>query len=181
MTWFAALLRCLGKWRKSDDLTPFSGEMPPFEARIDANGKTTFIRYISEENFIVENNTIMESSHISHQGDRGSNQNVEENKDLANKTASDRSTIVGNTGTETQLSTPSSEFDRSNITGGNADDYLSSAGGPSVTRAPSPPSDHPVEVQRLKMSTYRDSGEIIILPEPGLPETVSGCYLNASV
>ncbi|KAE8356034.1 hypothetical protein BDV28DRAFT_145536 [Aspergillus coremiiformis] len=143
--------------------------MPSSEAlKIDA---TTFVRYVNEENFIVENSTTMETSRIGYQGDRGPDLNVEENKDLTNETASERSILVGNTGTETHLSTPFSDFDGSNITEGNADDHFHSAEGPSTTRASSPRNDHPVAMQRFRASTSRDSGEIIVLPEPGLPVT----------
>ncbi|KAF7589588.1 hypothetical protein BBP40_004048 [Aspergillus hancockii] len=82
MTWFG-LFRCLGRWRGSDDLTPFSGKLPPFEARIDA---TTFVRYVNGENFTVENGTTtVETSRIGHQGNRGADQNMEESKDLTNE------------------------------------------------------------------------------------------------
>lgn len=108
---------------------------------------------------------------------RGCGQDIGGTKDLTTDSASDRSTLVRNTGTATELCTLCSKYTGGNILG-NTDNLPPSVGWPSITRAPSPSEDHSLEIQHSGESTPRDSEETIILPNPDLAEMVSGCYLG---
>ncbi|KAB8069047.1 hypothetical protein BDV29DRAFT_161811 [Aspergillus leporis] len=119
MSWFSALLCCLGRRRKPDDLTSFSGEMPLFEAKVETS---TFVSCIGGENVIVENRTIMEVKRFDDQGGRGSDENANgETKDLATCSQSvfGKSTHVGSTDAETRELGPPCESNQGTIKGEN--------------------------------------------------------------
>ncbi|KAA8642630.1 uncharacterized protein ATNIH1004_011575 [Aspergillus tanneri] len=71
MPWFSTLLRCLGMRKEPGDLTSFSGEMPPFEAK---KKPTTGVNYINGENALTEN--CVETKRIDDLGGCGSDQNT---------------------------------------------------------------------------------------------------------
>lgn len=94
-------------------------------------------------------------------------------KDLTTDSVSDRSTLVGNTGMDTQLCTLLGEFAGSIIMiGVNTDDIFLYEGEASITEAPTRPSSPfdncPVTLQHIRLS-----GDTILLPDPDLSETVS--------
>ncbi|THC89082.1 hypothetical protein EYZ11_011471 [Aspergillus tanneri] len=85
--------------KEPGDLTSFSGEMPPFEAK---KKPTTGVNYINGENALTEN------CHA-------------EAKGMATYSESDQSTLVENTDTENPDHEPSYGSDQGTVTEGNID------------------------------------------------------------
>lgn len=105
-------------------------------------------------------------------------QDIGGTQELITDSASDRSTLVGNTGTATKPCILCSKYTGGDILW-NTDDLFPSVGGLSITAAPSPSEDHFVEIQHFGELTPRNSEETIFLPNPALAEMVSGCYFGA--
>ncbi|KAB8253554.1 hypothetical protein BDV32DRAFT_156044 [Aspergillus pseudonomiae] len=145
---------------QSDELTSLSDQMPSYEET-----STTVVPYVDRGNITVETYTTVQTS------PRGPD--IGGTKDLTTDSASARSTLIENTGTDTQLCTPFSKYIGSNILE-DTDDLFPSVGGPSITRAPSPSEDHSVEMQHFGETTPRDSEETIVLPNPDLTEMFIG-------
>ncbi|KAE8406605.1 hypothetical protein BDV37DRAFT_242872 [Aspergillus pseudonomiae] len=141
---------------QSDELTSLSDQMPSYEET-----STIVVPYVNRGIVTVETHTTMRTSV------RGCGQDIGGTKDLTTDSASDRSTLVRNTGTATELCTLCSKYTGGNILG-NTDNLSPSVGWPSITRAPSPSEDHSLEIQHSGESTPRDSEETIVLPNPDL-------------
>ncbi|KAI9923458.1 hypothetical protein ASPWEDRAFT_46812 [Aspergillus wentii DTO 134E9] len=97
MPLYSALLQCLG--RRSKDLTAFTGDMPPFEAKIEST------RYINGVDPIIENGTILETKCIGAKGDYNTDQNMNaEAKGIEpySESVSDQATLAESTIAETE-------------------------------------------------------------------------------
>ncbi|PIG90367.1 hypothetical protein AARAC_011766 [Aspergillus arachidicola] len=131
---------------QSDELT-LSDQMPSYEET-----STTVVPYMNRGNVTVETHTtVWTSLHICGQDIGGT-------QELTTDSASDRSTLVGNTGTATKPCTL--------------------CRGLSITTAPSPSEDHFVEIQHFGELTPRDSEETIFLPNPALAEMFIGTGMS---
>lgn len=132
MSWFSALLCCLGRRKEPDDLTSFSGEMPAFDAELESvsissrvattcliglREQRTFVNYLDGENAIFENHAIKER--IKDQEDIGSDQNTNEKTKgtpAYSESMSDQSTLVRKIYRESQDLEPSCGSDQGAVT-----------------------------------------------------------------